>query len=317
MEKKKADNDEVGHGGDDAAVSADLGALILADAAEEEAKAEAEAEAEAEQEVAEDGDDDSSLFNEPPPRPDCDICMLTLPIQNKFHSYMSCCGKVICAGCIATHTLKILETNEKRIEKAKKEKKPPPPLLKRACPFCRTEVHEEGDQNTLDRMQKRVELDDPDTLLQLAFYYRDGDYGLSPDEGKYWDFLEKAASLGSADAHYVLGIAAEDYSSIARAHFEAGAKSGCVPSRHELGEMEYAVGNKKVAVRHWRMSAAAGYNRSVKELIKCFQEGLLSKESLEESIRAKHVACEAIRSEERDKFVEVMKQTGKDLGTYY
>ena len=303
----------------DEAVSADIGALSLADA---------EVEAEAEQ--AADDDDDSSLFDEPPPRPDCDICMYTLPLRLSFQSYMNCCGKTICFGCFKMHCTTISKTNKKRTEKAKKEQLPPPPLLELTCSFCRTEMpepDERGDEQILDRTQKRVEMKDSDALLQLSHYYRDGQYGLSPDEGKYLELIHQAASLGSADAHSNLGniyrlgkCGVSPDIEKARSHFEAAAKRGHVTSRHNLGAFDYLNGNKKTAVRHWRLSAAAGYQPSVDLLIKCFQKGLLSKESLEKSIRAKHEACEAIRSEDRDLALNVMKLEGDVEGdnvSYY
>ena len=307
MEKKKTAEGEAGRGGDEAAVSADLCALRLADNADEGAGAEEQAKAG--QEVADD-DDVSSLFDEPPPRPDCDICMLSLPIQAGFQSYLACCGKTICTGCVYAQTTTILKTNKKRIEKAKKEQLPPPPLLEHTCPYCRIEVPfgEGCEQESLGLLQKRVETGDPLAVAQMAFSYRDGDFGLSPDRRKFLELIHQAASLGSANAHHEVGklygswgLGVKRNLSTSRAHYEAAAKSGHANARHALGEIEYAYGNKKTAVRHWRISAAAGYKPSVDELIKCFAQGLLSKESLEESMRAKHEACQAMRSEDRDR----------------
>ena len=36
-------------------------------------------------------------------RPDCDICMLPLPPPKIGSSYMPCCGKTLCSGCIFVH----------------------------------------------------------------------------------------------------------------------------------------------------------------------------------------------------------------------
>lgn len=44
---------------------------------------------------------DTLLFKQPPPREDCPICFLPLPLQlTQQTKYFSCCGKVICVGCI-------------------------------------------------------------------------------------------------------------------------------------------------------------------------------------------------------------------------
>src|SRR5210317_2467041 len=43
---------------------------------------------------------DEALFKQPPPREECDICMLPLPINAEEQRYQACCGKVLCMGCI-------------------------------------------------------------------------------------------------------------------------------------------------------------------------------------------------------------------------
>ena len=36
---------------------------------------------------------DEALFKEPPPREECPICMLPLPLDAEKYSFKSCCGK--------------------------------------------------------------------------------------------------------------------------------------------------------------------------------------------------------------------------------
>ena len=43
---------------------------------------------------------DEALFKQPPSRDECDICMLTLPIDTAQRKYQPCCGKMLCFGCI-------------------------------------------------------------------------------------------------------------------------------------------------------------------------------------------------------------------------
>ena len=43
---------------------------------------------------------DEKLFKQPPPAEDCPICMLLLPSLHTGSKYKSCCGKIICSGCI-------------------------------------------------------------------------------------------------------------------------------------------------------------------------------------------------------------------------
>ncbi|MDB4430357.1 zinc finger MYND domain-containing protein, partial [bacterium] len=39
---------------------------------------------------------DEELFKEHPPRDDCPICFLTLPVDTRESTFHSCCGKIIC-----------------------------------------------------------------------------------------------------------------------------------------------------------------------------------------------------------------------------
>ena len=43
---------------------------------------------------------DEQLFKQPPLAEDCPICFQLLPTLITGYRYMSCCGKVICCGCI-------------------------------------------------------------------------------------------------------------------------------------------------------------------------------------------------------------------------
>ena len=48
---------------------------------------------------------DDELFKQPPPKEDCPICLLPLPLLLPVHK--SCCGKIICSGC--RHTTRLYE----------------------------------------------------------------------------------------------------------------------------------------------------------------------------------------------------------------
>ena len=42
---------------------------------------------------------DEKLFKQPPPKEDCPICFIRLPMLKTGCRYMTCCGKDICSGC--------------------------------------------------------------------------------------------------------------------------------------------------------------------------------------------------------------------------
>ena len=43
---------------------------------------------------------DEALFQEHPPREDCPICFIPVPLNAGERTFQSCCGKLICNGCI-------------------------------------------------------------------------------------------------------------------------------------------------------------------------------------------------------------------------
>ena len=64
------------------------------------------------------------LFKEPP-REDCPICFLPLPLDTGQTEFKSCCGKIICDGCIHAMAMEDLKKGKKELEEID------------LCPFCR------------------------------------------------------------------------------------------------------------------------------------------------------------------------------------
>ena len=77
---------------------------------------------------------DEDLFKKPPPNEECPICMLPLPLIPAEKTYFSCCGKIICLGCVYAS----LKQDKRGI-----------------CPFCRAPA-EKSDGEFVGRLKKRV-----------------------------------------------------------------------------------------------------------------------------------------------------------------
>ena len=88
---------------------------------------------------------EEALFRQPPKREDCPICFLRLPTLSKGKTYMACCGKIICSGCI--HALKGMNSVTK-------------------CPFCRTPASYSNEE-VMEREKKRAEVDDAEAMHNL------------------------------------------------------------------------------------------------------------------------------------------------------
>ena len=90
---------------------------------------------------------DIELFKQPPTREDCPICMVPLSLLHTGRKYYSCCGKIICSGCI--HAISLRDKEEK-------------------CPFCRAPSKHYSDQEIIKRLQKRMEAEDATAMFNLG-----------------------------------------------------------------------------------------------------------------------------------------------------
>ena len=232
-----------------------------------------------------------------PPREECPICMQVLPIHGSLHTYFPCCGKIICCGCDHQHSMKCGKG--------------------RTCAFCREPLPKSDDEN-LARLSKRVELKDQTALCNMALYHGHGHYGLPVDQAKCIDLLREAANHGCPAAHYQLGIfyqtgdmGLEQNEEEALRYFEEAAEGGKIRARYNVGCAEYQNGDYSAAMRHFRLSAAGGSRRSVTNLIVCFENGDLHHQDLAETLQAMYRSRAEMKSEDRDQFIKLLKETGE------
>jgi len=119
---------------------------------------------------------DEKLFKQPPPDEDCPICMILLPsLGPTGKKYKTCCGKVICSGCVYAP---VYDNQGNKVDNQK-------------CPFCRIPTPY-TDEEAVQREKKRVELDDPIAIYNLGCYYRDGSEGFPQDYGKALELYHRA-----------------------------------------------------------------------------------------------------------------------------
>ena len=126
---------------------------------------------------------DVALFKQPPPNEDCPICLMPVPFMSTGSKYKSCCGKIICSGCIHA------------VNKMKGETK---------CPFCRV-PDPESEEEIRGRIKKRVEMDDAEAIYCLGCYYYNGELGFPQDWDKALELWHRAGELGDESAYYNIG----------------------------------------------------------------------------------------------------------------
>ena len=254
---------------------------------------------------------DEALFKDPPPKEDCPICFLPMPVYlvccvslppatitsvptfdfanaNKdldFKSteqYYTCCGKTLCRGCV--HTLCKSGTIEK-------------------CPFCNSDHGGKTDKEGVEEMMKRVEANDAGSMSFLGSYYHlGGEGGLQQDSAKAMELWKQAAELGSSGAHCHLADFYRDKGDLKKAkfHYKAAAMAGNEAARFNIGTMEHNSGNLKRALKHWMIAASAGEYRSMHNLLVAFKQGMVGTDAIDATLTAYNNSCAEMRSEARD-----------------
>ena len=208
---------------------------------------------------------DEKLFTHTLPLEDCPICMERLPTLGTGKTYMSCCGKVICSGCV--HTFR------SRVTKKKDD----------VCPFCRTPMPISLEE-MVKRLEKRIDLNDALALNNMGCHYAEGQLGLPQDMAKALEFWHRAAELGNSSAYYAIGNAyhigngVEGDEKKAMHYWELAAMRGHVKARHNLGVSEGRAGNLDRAVKHLMIAAKGGDSEALKSIKRLYSEGLATKD---------------------------------------
>lgn len=245
--------------------------------------------------------DKSLLFSQPKSNDDCDICCVKLPEFNKCQ-YQSCCGKVLCLGCIVT----VAEEQMKKNIIKGTHKSP-------ACPFCRTGAVK-SIREAFDRLEARIEAypDDSRALFVLGCLCCEGEYStITQDIDRGIRLLRRASELGSIDACASLGNAFNPlertmYIGVERnlltsvQYYEKAAIGGHVWSRFNLGVLNntfYFDGS--VTMNHFIIAAKQGHDHALKAVKIGYIAGVVEKEQYALTLRAHFKSKTDIESDRR------------------
>ena len=163
---------------------------------------------------------DEELFKLPPLKKDCLICMRPLPPLHTGYKYKSCCGTIICSGCI--HAVAVRDGGVG------------------LCPFCRKPAPT-TDWEMIERYKKRVEIGDAEAIYGLGCCYANGEYGLTQDHAKALELWHRAGELGNVGTYHNIGCVYNDGGGVERDekkanhYFELGAVGGDAMARQNLG----------------------------------------------------------------------------------
>ena len=231
---------------------------------------------------------EEALFKQPL-KEDCPICFLRMPSLDTgtAHEYMSCCGKVICSGCIYANTkMHVLSggTND-------------------LCPFCRAPAPKEN--SSVEKMMKRIAVGDVEAMFILGCMYSQGTNGLPQDRSKALELWHQAGELGFADAN--LNIGNEYYRAYlndddvamnmkkTKHYYELAAMGGNAKARYNLGAFEQHKGNTERALKHWMIAVRDGVIEALENI-----KQLYTKEDYAKAVRAHQAYLDEVKSEQRD-----------------
>ena len=227
---------------------------------------------------------DEKLFRDVEPD-ECPICMLPLPIEGKESTFKSCCGKMICNGCI--HEMIMSEGND-------------------LCPFCRTPPSSSNEEE-IKRTNKLMDKGNAEAFHTLAGDYSEGIMGLPQDYQKANELYLKAGELGCHVGYYNLGYSYETGRGVetdgnkAEYYYELAAMNGSIQARNNLGCREGRGGNYQRAYKHFVMAAKAGDNISLGNVQRGVMENIVSKDEYENTLRSYQARQDEMKSDARDK----------------
>jgi len=213
-----------------------------------------------------------------------------MPSLNTGRRYQTCCGKNICSGCIHAPVY------DNQGNKVAEEK----------CPFCRVETPN-TEEETLNRVLKRVEADDPIAILDIGRNYLDGTEGYSKDASKALELFHRAAELGFVDSYceignaYHYGRGVEKDEKKAKHYFEQGAIAGDETARHNLAQVEWRADNMDRALKHYMIAVRNGHANSLNRIQLFYTKGHATKEDYSKALRAYQSYLDETRSDQRDK----------------
>ena len=233
---------------------------------------------------------DKELFKRPPPKEDCPICFQQLPSLITGRRYKTCCGKVICCGCIHAP---VYDNQGNEVDKHK-------------CPFCRVGTPA-SDEEIVERLKKRVEVNDAIAINSLGTYYSNGMNGYPQNHTKALGLYQRAAELGYVGAYFSIGYAYNEGEGVevdekkANHYYELAAKRGNVHARHNLGIIEERAGNMDRAIKHYMIAVRGGENDSLNNIKDFYTNGHATKEDYTTALQLYQAYLEEIKSRQRDK----------------
>jgi len=227
---------------------------------------------------------DEKLFKEVE-REECPICLVPLINGYQTESFMACCGKSICIGCI--YAMEISEGKD-------------------LCAFCRTPPSSSNEEQ-IKRLHKLMDKGNANAFCSLGSCYFSGTHGLPQDRQRANELWLKGGELGHSDGYYNLGMSYRDGRGVemnlkrTKHYWELAAMMGNVNARVAAGVLEGESINHHRAMKHYLISAKAGDEKALKAIKIGFQTGLITKDEYANALRKYQKIQDEMKSDAREK----------------
>ena len=190
-------------------------------------------------------------------------------------TFRSCCGKIICNGCLTRSEECIDDGGEL--------------LHLHLCPLCKAPPAS-SEEEEVNRITALTTCDNAEAYNHLAHSYASGGLGLPQDWSKATELYLQAGELGCAEAYYNLGIASklgrgiERDSKMSMHYYKLAAIHGDVEARYHLGILEGKASNFYLSFMHHKIAAGAGHEKALDKVKQGFVGGIVTKEEYEWSL---------------------------------
>ena len=261
----------------------------------------------------------ADLFAPPPPMDDCPICLGKFSqLSPQSEMYLACCGNSICTTCQKEN----YEVHWKQFEESDEGEEAPLPFP--ICPFCRAPkrtgtTEDEAWHDEYSRVQARASLGDANACHLIGKLCLEAESPIGnnhPDKLRAIDCFIRAVERGHANACFSIWNFFRTHMEIplderrSRLILTIGAIRGDLTCRQRVGLIEYEAENHEVGIRHWKIAAEGGCQRSLTVLRDIYEGKLefgkefISKEYLSRVYLICHAAQMKVKSEMREMYVQ-------------
>ena len=220
-------------------------------------------------------------------RKECPICMIPVPVNDSEITFMSCCGKSICNGCIYKHMM------NNRMNKI--------PAHEQKCAFCCQPTNRRTAKDGNKSLKKLMKNNVPEAFIQRGKQYKTG-IDMFQSDTKSMEMYIRAAELGHTKAfdviasYYEEGIAVGEDVSKAQEFWVVAAKKGSIAARMWL----LGCGTDEEMIKHLELAANTGHQESMDAVMKLYRHNIVSKDYLTQVLRTFQASSNELKSKDRD-----------------